>query len=56
MAVKQFLEAYRDKPKLAPLVRELLWTNNLVILFGAKPNEAKKKLAEMTKFAGGTND
>jgi hypothetical protein len=29
--MKQFYEEYRQFPKLAPLVRELSWTNNLII-------------------------
>lgn len=30
--MKQFYETYSDVPKLSPLVREISWTNNLVIL------------------------
>ena len=30
--MKQFYEAYAQSPKLSPLVRELSWTNNMVIL------------------------
>ena len=30
--MKQFYEAYKDFPKLSPLVRELSWTNNMLIL------------------------
>ena len=29
--MKQFYETYKDHPKLAPLVREISWTNNLLI-------------------------
>src|SRR5450432_3977627 len=29
--MRQFFETYRDQPKLAPLVRELSWTHNLLI-------------------------
>jgi len=31
--MKQFYETYREFPKLAPLVREIGWTNNLPIIF-----------------------
>ncbi len=30
--MKQFYELYKDNPKLSPLVREISWTNNLIIL------------------------
>jgi predicted nuclease of restriction endonuclease-like (RecB) superfamily len=38
--MKQFFETYRDKPKLAPLVRELTWTNNVIIMARARSDEA----------------
>lgn len=34
--MKQFFENYKDSPKLSPLVREISWTNNLIILSRAK--------------------
>ena len=40
--MKQFYETYKDKPKLSPLVRELTWTNNLLIMTSAKTDEAKE--------------
>ena len=40
--MRQFYETYRDKPKLSPLVREITWSNNLLILAGAKTDEAKE--------------
>jgi predicted nuclease of restriction endonuclease-like (RecB) superfamily len=30
--MKQFFETYKEFPKLAPLVREITWTNNIIIL------------------------
>jgi len=30
--MRQFYETYRDEPKLSPLVREISWTHNLIIL------------------------
>lgn len=40
--MKQFYETYADNEKLSPLVRELSWTNNLVILSGCKSEEARE--------------
>ena len=36
--MKQFYEVYADDPKLAPLVRVLPWTHNLLILGQSKPD------------------
>jgi len=40
--MKQFYETYQDKPKLAPLVREITWINNLLIMVGTKTDEARE--------------
>ena len=40
--MKQFFETYKDEPKLAPLVREITWSNNILIMAGAKSNEARE--------------
>ena len=40
--MKQFFETYKDETKLSPLVREITWSNNLLILAGAKSREAKE--------------
>ena len=40
--IRQFYETYKDKPKLAPLVREITWTNNLLIMAGVKTDEGKE--------------
>lgn len=40
--MKQFYETYRGNEKLSPLVREISWTNNLLILTGCKTNEARE--------------
>lgn len=37
--MKQFYETYRNLPKLSPFVRELSWTNNLVIISRTKSQE-----------------
>lgn len=34
--MKQFYETYRHEEKLSPLVREISWSNNLLILSGTK--------------------
>ncbi|MDR1065767.1 MAG: DUF1016 N-terminal domain-containing protein [Oscillospiraceae bacterium] len=34
--MKQFFETYRGKEILSPLVREISWTNNLLIMMAAK--------------------
>jgi predicted nuclease of restriction endonuclease-like (RecB) superfamily len=38
--MKQFYELYKDRPKLSPLVREITWSNNLLIMAGAKTDES----------------
>jgi predicted nuclease of restriction endonuclease-like (RecB) superfamily len=40
--MRQFFETYRNEPKLAPLVRELSWTHNLLILGKCKRNEERE--------------
>ena len=40
--MKQFYETYRGTEKLSPLVREISWTNNLLILTGCKTDEARE--------------
>ncbi len=38
----QFFETYRNEPKLAPLVRELPWTHNLLIMSRCKRPEERE--------------
>ena len=40
--MKQFYEAYKNNEKLSPLVREITWSNNLLIMTGCKTDEAKE--------------
>ncbi len=40
--MRQFYEIYFDNEKLAPLVREINWTNNLIIMSRAKTVEARE--------------
>ncbi len=38
----QFFETYRDKPKLSPLVTELSWTHNLLIMSRSKRDDERE--------------
>ena len=38
----QFYETYRDRPKLSPLVTELSWTHNLIIMSRCKRDEERE--------------
>lgn len=40
--MRQFYQTYHDAPKLAPLVRELSWTNNLLIMSRCKRQEERE--------------
>jgi predicted nuclease of restriction endonuclease-like (RecB) superfamily len=40
--MRQFFETYRDAPRLAPLVRELPWTHNLLIMSRSKREEERE--------------
>ncbi len=40
--MRQFYEAYREKPILSPLVRELPWTHHMIILGRSKMEEARE--------------
>ena len=40
--MKHFYETYKNKEKLSPLVREISWTNNLLIMTACKTDEAKE--------------
>ena len=46
--MKQFYETYKDNEKLAPLVRELSWTNNLIIIAGTKTEEERTFYIELS--------
>lgn len=39
--MKQFFEAYKEFPKLSPVVRELSWTHNLIIISRTKSLEER---------------
>lgn len=40
--MRQFYETYKGSEKLAPLVREISWTQNLIIMSRAKTEEARE--------------
>ena len=40
--MRQFYETYCDNEKLAPLVREITWTNNLLIMSRTKSDDARE--------------
>ena len=40
--MKQFYDMYNGNEKLSPLVREITWSNNLLIMSGCKTDEAKE--------------
>ena len=40
--MKQFFETYQDDEKLSPVVREISWSNNLLILSGTKSLEERE--------------
>ena len=47
--MKQFYEAYKDYPKLSPLVREISWTHNLIIFSRCKTIEEREFYLRLTK-------
>jgi predicted nuclease of restriction endonuclease-like (RecB) superfamily len=40
--MRQFFQTYHDAPKLAPLVRELSWSHNLLIMSRSKREEERE--------------
>jgi len=40
--MKQFFEVYNDNAKLSPMVREISWTNNLIIISKSKSEKEKE--------------
>jgi len=47
--MKQFYETYKDFPKLSPLVREISWTNNMLIFSRCKTIEEKEFYLKIVK-------
>jgi hypothetical protein len=50
--MRQFFDTYRDQPKLSPLVRDLSWTNNLLILARCKRPEEREFKRKDTQCSG----
>ncbi len=42
LSMKQFFETYGDREKLSPLVREISWTSNLLIMAKAESDEERE--------------
>jgi len=52
--MKQFYETYRDQPKLSALLREISWSNNVIIMSRARSPEEKEfymKLCVSEKYS-----
>ncbi len=45
--MKQFYETYKDFPFVSPLVTQISWTNNLLILSGTNSMEEKEFYIKM---------
>lgn len=54
--IRQFYEVYADDIKLAPLVREISWTKNLVILERCKESTEREFYLRQTKQFGWTKN
>lgn len=54
--MKQFFQVYSGNAKLSPLVREIGWTHNLIILMNCKNDLAREFYIAMTKKFGWTKD
>jgi predicted nuclease of restriction endonuclease-like (RecB) superfamily len=50
--MKQFFQVYSKNPKLSPLVREIGWTHNVVILMNCKDDLEREFYIRMTKRMG----
>ena len=50
--MKQFYETYAANEKLSPLVRELSWSNNLLIMAGCKTDEAREFYLRLSNANG----
>lgn len=52
--MRNFYLTYRDSEKLAPLVREISWSNNIVIMEKCKDDLQREFYIQMTKMHGWT--
>lgn len=51
-----FYECYRDKEKLAPMVREIGWTHNIIIMERCKNDLEREFYIRMTRKSGWTKN
>lgn len=54
--MRLFYECYRDKEKLAPLVREIGWSHNIIIMEKCKDNLEREFYIRMTRKFGWTKN
>jgi predicted nuclease of restriction endonuclease-like (RecB) superfamily len=54
--MKGFCEAYADSPKLAPLVREIGWSHNIIIMERCKDLLEREFYIRMTRKFGWTKN
>ncbi|MEI7481645.1 MAG: PDDEXK nuclease domain-containing protein [Elusimicrobiota bacterium] len=52
--MRQFFQAYSQKSKLSPLVREIAWTQNLLIIMGCKEDLEREFYLRATRKFGWT--
>ncbi len=50
--MKKFYETYKDNEKLAPLVREISWSHNLIIMEKCKNNQEREFYIKMSQKIG----
>lgn len=54
--MRKFFLYYKDKPKLAPMVQEIAWAHNIVILEKCKDDLSREFYIHMTKKFGWTKN
>ena len=54
--MKQFYETYASKEKLSPMVREIGWTQNIIILMNCKDDLEREFYIRMTQKFGWTKN
>ena len=54
--MRQFYSAYKDNPKLQPLVGEISWTKNVIIMQRCKDDIQREFYIKITKKFGWTKD
>ena len=54
--MKNFYLEYRENQKLAPMVREISWTKNIIIMEKCKDNQTREFYITMTQKFGWTKN